>query len=86
MSKRRSFIVAQTLEILWEAETDGMLVPCLKHAITLSLFYRWKRQFDKDGIDGLAPQYHRGTMYSRQLPLKYLLIFFQKGKYSTRLG
>lgn len=59
MSKRRSFTVAQKLEILREAETDGMLVTCRKHAIAQSLFYRWKRQFDTDGVDGLAPQYHR---------------------------
>ena len=57
--KKRTFTVERKLEILREAEADGMLVTCRKHSIAQSLFYRWKHQFDTGGVDGLSPQYHR---------------------------
>lgn len=59
MSKRRSFTVAQKMQILREAESEGMLATCRKHELSQSLFYRWKHQFDQKGIDGIQPQYHR---------------------------
>jgi len=59
MSKRRSFSVEQKMQILREAEANGMLATCRKYEIAQSLFYRWKHQFDEKGIDGMQPQYHR---------------------------
>ena len=60
MSKqRRSFPAGKKLEILREAETHGMLATCRKYEIAQSLYYRWKAQFDRKGVDGLSGQYYR---------------------------
>ena len=59
MSKRRSFSMEQKLQILREAETDGMVATCRKYEIAQSLFYRWKHAFDQKGVDGLQSQYYR---------------------------
>ena len=59
MSKRRSFTREQKMQILREAETEGMLATCRKHEIAQSLFYRWKHAFEQKGIDGLQGQYYR---------------------------
>jgi putative transposase len=59
MSKRRSFTKEQKMQILREAETEGMLATCRKHEIAQSLFYRWKHAFEQKGIDGLQGQYYR---------------------------
>jgi putative transposase len=59
MSKHRSFTKEQKMQILREAETEGMLATCRKHEIAQSLFYRWKHAFEQKGIDGLQGQYYR---------------------------
>ena len=59
MSKRRSFTKEQKMQILREAETEGMLATCRKHEIAQSLFYRWKHAFEQKGVDGLQGQYYR---------------------------
>ena len=59
MSKRRSFTKEQKLQILREAESEGMLATCRKHEIAQSLYYRWKHAFEQKGIDGLQGQYYR---------------------------
>jgi putative transposase len=59
MSKRRSFTKEQKMQILREAESEGMLATCRKHEIAQSLFYRWKHAFEQKGIDGLQGQYYR---------------------------
>ena len=58
MSKRRSFTKEQKMQILREAETEGMLATCRKHEIAQSLFYRWKHAFEQKGVDGLQGQYY----------------------------
>jgi putative transposase len=59
MSKRRSFTKEYKLQILREAETEGMLATCRKYEIAQSLFYRWKHAFEQNGMDGLQGQYYR---------------------------
>ena len=59
MIKRRSFTKEQKMQILREAESEGMLATCRKHDIGQSLFYRWKHAFEQKGIDGLQGQYYR---------------------------
>ena len=49
----------QKLQILREAEAEGMLATCRKYEIAQSLFYRWKHAFEQKGIDGLQGQYYR---------------------------
>lgn len=59
MSKRRSFTKEQKMQILREAESEGMLATCRKHEIAQSLYYRWKHAFEQKGVDGLQGQYYR---------------------------
>ena len=55
------------MDILREAEQNGMLSTCRKYEIAQSLFYRWKGRFDKMGIDGLQGQYYRVDPAVREL-------------------
>jgi putative transposase len=47
------------MQILREAESEGMLATCRKHEIAQSLYYRWKHAFEQKGVDGLQGQYYR---------------------------
>jgi len=59
VKKKRTFSAEQKMDILREAEQNGMLSTCRMYEITQSLYYRWKSWFDKMGIDGLQGQYYR---------------------------
>ncbi len=59
MKKKRVFSAEQKMQIIREAEENGPSVACRKYEITHSLFYRWKGQFNSNGIEGLQGQYHR---------------------------
>ena len=60
MSKqRRSFSVEQKLQILQEAEQNGITQTVRKHNLAHSVFLRWKNQFNKGGTKLLQPQYHK---------------------------
>jgi putative transposase len=67
MIKKRVFTVEQKMQILREAEENGMLATCRKHDIAQSLFYRWKDNFNSRGIDGLQPQHYRVDAGIREL-------------------
>lgn len=67
MKKKRVFPVEQKMQILREAEENGMLATCRKHDIAQSLFYRWRDQFNSRGIDGLQPQHYRVNPAVRDL-------------------
>lgn len=45
------------MQILQEAESEGMLNICRKFELSQALFYRWKHQFEHKGKDGLLTQY-----------------------------
>ena len=47
------------MQILREAESEGMLATCRKYEIAQSLYYRWKHAFEQNGMDGLQGQYYR---------------------------
>jgi putative transposase len=67
MKKKRTFTVEQKMQILREAEENGMLATCRKHDLAQSLFYRWKDKFNSRGIDGLQPQQYRVDPGVREL-------------------
>jgi len=67
MKKKRVFTAEQKMEVLREAEKNGMLATCRKYEIAQSLYYRWKRQFDQNGIDGLQGQYYRIDPHVKEL-------------------
>ena len=56
---KRKFSQEERLEILREAELNGIEATVRKHNISRSLYYHWKGKFDRSGVDGLADQYYR---------------------------
>ena len=56
---KRKFTQEERLEILREAEQDGIEAAVRRHNISRSLYYHWKGKFDRSGVDGLVDQYHR---------------------------
>lgn len=67
MKKKRVFTAEQKMEVLREAEQNGMVVTCRKYDIAQSLYYQWKNKFDKHGIDGLQGQYYRVDPQMKEL-------------------
>lgn len=57
--QRRSFSVEQKLQILSEADQNGITQTLRKHNLSHSLFLRWKKQFNSGGVGSLQPQYHK---------------------------
>jgi transposase-like protein len=50
MSKqRRKFSVEQKLQIIQEADQQGVTQTLRKHNVAHSVYLRWKHQFDKGG-------------------------------------
>ena len=56
-TKRRSWSVEQKLQLIQEADQYGITETLRKHNVAQSLFHRWKREFNHDGISGLQPKY-----------------------------
>ena len=59
MGAKRKFTPEEKLQILREAEQQGLEQTLRKHNLARSLYYRWKNAFNSQGIDGLQPKYHR---------------------------
>ena len=49
----------QKLQIIQEADQNGVTQTLRKHNIAHSVYLRWKHQFDQGGVQSLKPQYHR---------------------------
>lgn len=60
MSKpRRKFSVEQKLQIIQEADQQGITQTLRKHNLSHSVFLRWKNLFNSGGAGSLKPQYHK---------------------------
>ena len=57
--QRRSFSVEQKLQIIQEAEQQGVVQTLRKHNLSHTVYLRWKTQFNQGGVQSLKPQYHR---------------------------
>jgi len=51
--------VEQKLQILQEADQNGVTQTLRKHNISHSVYLRWKNQFNQGGAQLLQPQYHK---------------------------
>jgi transposase-like protein len=59
MSKtNRKFSLEEKLQIIREAEQNGIELTTRKYQISRSLYYIWKSKFDRQGPDGLTPPYY----------------------------
>ena len=60
MSKsRRKFSVDQKLQIIQEADQQGITQTLRKHNLSHSVYQRWKHQFNSGGTALLKPQHHK---------------------------
>lgn len=64
---RRTWSIEQKLQIIQEADQYGLTETLRKHNVAQSLFHRWKREFNRNGIEGLQPKYHTVDPEIRQL-------------------
>ncbi len=66
-TKRRSWSVEQKLQVIQEADQYGLTETLRKYNLAQSLFHRWKKEFNQDGISGLQPKYHTVDPEVKQL-------------------
>jgi putative transposase len=66
-TKRRSWSVDQKLQIIQESDQYGVTETLRKHNVAQSLFHRWKREFNEQGLQGLRPRYHTVNPEVKQL-------------------
>lgn len=57
--KRRQFSVEQKLQIIQEADQEGVTQTLRKHNLSHSVFLRWKNQFNNGGAGSLKAQYNK---------------------------
>jgi putative transposase len=57
--KRRHWTAEQKLQILLEAEKEGITAIIRKHGIYSNTFYQWKEKYDTGGIDALASKHYK---------------------------
>lgn len=56
---RRKWSVEQKLQMIQESVTEGVTPVIRKHNVSQSLFHKWKKQFDLNGLAGLNDNYKR---------------------------
>ena len=64
---RRKFSLEEKLQIIHEAEQQGIELTLRKYQLSRSLYYKWKNSFDRKGTDGLTPRYHKVDPQVREL-------------------
>jgi putative transposase len=55
--QRRKWTEAEKLQIIQEAEQNGLTETLRRHNVAQSLFHRWRRAYNGEGMDGLKPKY-----------------------------
>lgn len=55
---RRNWTIEQKLQILQEADQLGLTETFRKYNLSPSLFHRWQRDFNREGVAGIQPKYH----------------------------
>lgn len=55
--QRRKWTEAEKLQIIQEVEQNGLTETLRRHNVAQSLFHRWRRAYNGEGMDGLKPKY-----------------------------
>lgn len=55
--ERRKWSEAQKLQIIGEVEQNGLTETLRKYNLAPSLFHRWRRAYNGEGMQGLRPHY-----------------------------
>ena len=65
--ERRQWSKDQKLQVIQEAEVNGLQPTLRKYSLSQSLFHKWKRRFNEQGALGLEPQYPRVDPEKRKM-------------------
>ena len=57
--KKRKFSESQKLKMIQESELTKVTEVCRKYNVAPSLFYKWRKQFEDSGLDGLKNRYKK---------------------------
>ena len=68
--ERRRWSEQQKLQIIQETEVNGLLPVLRKYELSQSLFHKWKRSFDKEGITGLVNKYPKIDPEKRRMEVE----------------
>ena len=56
-TSKRQWSEAQKLQIIQEAEQKGLTETLRKNNLSGSLFHKWRRRYNGEGMKGLRPRY-----------------------------
>ena len=79
---RRKWSVEQKLQMIQESVTEGVTHVIRKHNVSQSLFHKWKKQFD---LNGLNDNYKRIDPEKRSLETEIKQLRQLVGKLSLEL-
>lgn len=66
-TERRKWSEAQKVQIIQEAQRNGLTETLRKYNLAPSLYHRWRRTYNGEGMEGLAPKYRTIDPLVRQL-------------------
>lgn len=67
---KRKWSESQKLSIIQEAEQNGLAETLRKHNLSQSLFHKWRRAYNGEGMSGLKPRYKTIDPAFRQLEVE----------------
>jgi len=67
---KRKWSEAQKLEIIQEVEQQGLSETLRKYNLSQSLFHKWRRAYNGEGMAGLKPKYKTIDPAFRQLEVE----------------
>ena len=65
--ERRQWSKEQKLQVIQEAEVNGLQSTLRQYSLSQSLFHKWKRRFNEQGALGLEAQYLRVDPEKRRM-------------------
>lgn len=65
--ERRQWSKDQKLQIIQEVEVNGLQPTLRKYHLSQSLFHKWKRRFNEQGMTGLDAQYPKVDPEKRRM-------------------
>jgi putative transposase len=72
--KKRKWTSEEKLQIIQEAEENGVTATLRKYGIYHTTYYQWKEKYDINGIDGLKQSYKRESQELKQLQKENLAL------------
>ena len=67
---KRKWSEAQKLQIIQEVEQTGLSETLRKYNLSQSLFHKWRRAYNGEGMQGLKPRYKMTDPAYRQLEVE----------------